>query len=66
MSTANVALGKLGARDDRTRARLLRSRGTCLEALADLKEALACYDKALSLDPKVGVKRRADSLRKIV
>jgi hypothetical protein len=62
----DVALGKLGPSDGRTRARLLRSRGTCLEALADLREALACYDEALSLDPKVGVKRRADALRKVV
>jgi len=61
-----IALGKLRADDNRTRARLLRSRGTCLEALADLREALACYDEALSLDPKVGVKRRADALRKVV
>ncbi|WP_247540327.1 tetratricopeptide repeat protein [Bradyrhizobium sp. 168] len=62
----DIALGKLRADDNRTRARLLRSRGTCLEALADLREALACYDEALSLDPKVGVKRRADALRKVV
>ncbi|XUJ36014.1 tetratricopeptide repeat protein [Bradyrhizobium japonicum] len=66
LPATDVALGKLRPDDSRTRARLLRSRGTCLEALAELRQALACYDEALSLDPKVGVKRRADTLRKVV
>jgi hypothetical protein len=66
LPATDVALGKLRPDDGRTRARLLRSRGTCLEALAELKQALACYDEALSLDPRVGVKRKADALRKVV
>jgi hypothetical protein len=61
-----VALGKLSPHDDRTRARLLRSRGICFEACAELRQALACYDEALSIDPKVGVKRRVTALRKVV
>lgn len=66
LPATELALGELRPDENRTRARLLRSRGTCLEALADLREALACYDEALSLDPKVGVKRRSDALRKVV
>lgn len=62
----DVALGELRADDARARARLLRSRGTCLEALAELRQALFCYDEALHLDPKVGVKRKADALRRVV
>jgi hypothetical protein len=66
LPAVDVALGKLRADDARARARLLRSRGTCLEAVAELRQALACYDEALYLDPKVGVKRKADALRRVV
>lgn len=38
--------------------------GTALEALGDTTGALAAYDKALALKPKIGVKRKADALRK--
>lgn len=39
-------------------------RGMCLEASGMPRDALACYDKALVLNPKIGVKRRADQIRK--
>jgi hypothetical protein len=61
-----IALRKLRSDDDSVRARVLKSRGICLEAVAELKQALACYNEALTLDPKVGVKRRADALRKVI
>jgi len=66
LPATETALAKLRADDPRARARVLKSRGICLEAVAELKQALACYDEALALDVKVGVKRRADSLRKVV
>jgi hypothetical protein len=66
LPATRVALGGLRQEDGRARARVLKSQGICFEALAELKEALACYDEALTLDPKVGVKRRVDQLRKVV
>jgi tetratricopeptide (TPR) repeat protein len=66
LAVIHVALAGLRKDDAKTRARLLKSRGICLEALAEVKQALAAYDEALTLDPKVGVKRRADQLRKVV
>lgn len=41
-------------------------RGICLEAIAEVGQALAAYEQALKLDSKVGVKRKADQLRKFV
>jgi hypothetical protein len=29
-------------------------------------KALECYEEALALDPKIGVKRRAEELRKVL
>ena len=49
--------------DPRARAWALKLRGLCLEAVDRPREALVSYDEALSLDPKVGVKRRAAQLR---
>jgi hypothetical protein len=43
---------------------VLRLRGLCFEKLDSPADALACYEQALALNPKVGVKRRADALRK--
>jgi hypothetical protein len=66
LAGTDVALAELRKDDARTRARLLKSRGICLEAIAEAKQALAAYDEALALDPKIGVKRRADQLRRVV
>lgn len=41
-----------------------RLRGECFELLGQLPEALDAFDRALSMDPKVGVTKRADLLRK--
>lgn len=53
-----------GDPDPRTRAFALKLKGSCLEVLGDCPGALRSYDAALALDPKIGVKRRADQLRK--
>lgn len=42
----------------------LRLRGEMLEHVGDLQGALAAFDKALALDPQIGVSRRADILRR--
>lgn len=51
---------------DRVRAFALKMRGQCYEAIAEPSKALEAYTEALQLDPKVGVKRRTDRLRKVV
>ena len=48
------------------RAYMLRMKGRCLDALGEPAAALECFDAALSLNPKVGAKRRADQIRKIL
>jgi hypothetical protein len=52
--------------DLKTRAWALKLRGVCMDAQGNLREALDCYRRALALDPKAGVKRRADQVRKIL
>jgi len=42
----------------------LKLKGICLENQGSLQEALDCYDKALTVNPKVGVKQRANKIRK--
>jgi hypothetical protein len=42
----------------------LKFKGMAHETLGDLPAALQAYDLALGLNPKIGVKRKADSLRK--
>jgi hypothetical protein len=66
LAAIDTALAGLRKEEGRTRARVLKSRGICLEAVAEVKQALAAYEEALALDPKVGVKRRTDQLRKVV
>lgn len=53
-----------GQLDHSWQASVQRLRGECLESMGRLDEALAAFDAALTLNPKVGVKRKADSLRK--
>jgi hypothetical protein len=66
LPATEAALNKLRADEARLRARILKTRGICFEAVAEVKQALACYEDVLTHDPKVGVKRKADSLRKVV
>ena len=58
------ALTEVPSADRRTQALAMKLRGICLESQGVPREALACYENALTLDPKVGVKRRADQLSK--
>jgi hypothetical protein len=50
--------------DSRWQALALKLRGVCLDAHGTPQAALSCYDQALALDPKIGVRGRADQLRK--
>jgi hypothetical protein len=50
--------------DGKWQALALKLRGICLESRGAGQAALSCYDKALALDRKIGIKRRADQLRK--
>ncbi len=42
----------------------LKIQGFALEALCRHKDALAVYEEALAINPKIGVKRKADALKK--
>ena len=55
---------QFGTADPQWRALALKLRGMCLEAFGAPAKALGCYERALELDPKIGVKRRADRLKK--
>lgn len=63
-NAADRTLSMLTNADTRKQARALKLRGLCLDAQGILKDALDCYDKALLLDSKIGVKRRAEQIRK--
>jgi tetratricopeptide (TPR) repeat protein len=62
----DIALATIRESEVKWRAQAFRLRGVCFEAVADSARALECYEKALSLDPKVGVKRKAVQLRKAI
>jgi tetratricopeptide (TPR) repeat protein len=55
---------QFGSADTQWRPLALKLRGACLEASGAPAEALACYERALELNPKIGVKRRANQLKK--
>jgi tetratricopeptide (TPR) repeat protein len=65
IGSIDIALSAQPA-DGRTRAWAFKLRGLCLESQGKLAAALLFYQKALELDPKIGVKRRAEQLRKRV
>jgi len=50
--------------DIQRKATLKKLQGHCWEAIGDLATALTAYDAALTINPKVGIKRRADQIRK--
>ncbi|MNG07575.1 Tetratricopeptide repeat protein [compost metagenome] len=49
---------------DAWKAKSLKLQGLAHEALGDFREAVDAFDEALALDPKIGVKRKRDSLLK--
>ncbi len=64
LSTAAAALAE-GAQDRPDWAAIAhRVRGEAYELLGQSREALEAFDQALSLDPKIGVQKRATALRK--
>jgi tetratricopeptide (TPR) repeat protein len=64
--TAILRARNLGADETPSwKAKALKLQGLVLEKLERGSEALVAYDEALSIDPKIGVKRRADALRKL-
>jgi len=44
----------------------LKVRGLCQEALGNLASALSDYEEAIALDPKIGLKRKAAELRRLL
>lgn len=44
----------------------LKLRGICLESKGDLENALTCYNHALMLNSKIGVKQRVTKIKKIL
>ncbi len=52
------------ANSDSEQAKALRYRGEIAERLGDLPRALEHWERAIALDPKVGIKRRLTALRK--
>ncbi|MBS0343205.1 MAG: tetratricopeptide repeat protein [Proteobacteria bacterium] len=64
LSTADAALAE-GAKDAPDWSSIAhRVRGEAYELLGQLPEALEAFERALSLNPKVGVQKRAVALRK--
>lgn len=64
LSVADAALSQ-GARERYDwGAQAHRVRGESFELLGELSDALEAYEQALSMNPKVGVQRRATTLRK--
>jgi hypothetical protein len=56
--------GQIPAADIQRKAMLEKLQGQCWEAKGDLAVALTAYDAALAINPKVGIRRRADQIRK--
>jgi hypothetical protein len=62
----DLALANVRDNDPRTKAYVFRLKGECQDACSNSGEALRCFDMALALNPKVGVRRRAEQLRKML
>lgn len=63
-STIKTARNFNGSGSDRTWAKLWRRKGELHQYLGEKKQALKDFEKALSLDEDVGVKRKSKRLRK--
>jgi tetratricopeptide (TPR) repeat protein len=64
LASVDTGLRHQNWRDDRSQAFGWRLKGEILEASAELEEALRCYEKALALNPKIGIKRRVEQMKK--
>ena len=64
LAAVDQGLANNNWRDDRSQALGFRLRGEVLESMGELECALESYDKAFALNPKIGVKRRIDQIRK--
>lgn len=64
LTALDVALAAPVNAQPKTGARIHRLRGECFEATGDALRVPEAYDQALRLDPKIGVKRRAEAIRK--
>jgi hypothetical protein len=64
LDSLNRISSTIPSSDSKAKAREKKLRGQCMEFQGDLSKALLIYDEALTLDPKVGIKRRADQIRK--
>jgi len=64
IESADKALSAARTDDRGTRAWALKLKGTCLDGLEEYSAALLCYEEGLALNPKLGVKRRVEQLRK--
>jgi hypothetical protein len=58
------ALNQVPAIDVRWQAEFLKWKGMAHEALGETIDALSAYERALAINPKIGVKRRAAALAK--
>lgn len=62
--SATQALANGGDKDKNYKPIALKVQGLAQLILGNEKEALKYFDEAMSLNPKIGLKRKADSLRK--
>jgi hypothetical protein len=63
-ASAEKALQSAEGKTEWGRAWALKMKGQCLDGLHEYPTALECYEEAMALDPKSGVKRRVEQLRK--
>jgi predicted TPR repeat methyltransferase len=64
LAVVDKAMAKGASKNPAWAAPAWRTTGTAQERLGDTKKALAAYEMALRLNPKMGVKRRIEALRK--
>lgn len=66
LATAKRLLAELEGKEEeipeQSRARILRLRGEIAEAEGDSSLAINCWQRALEIDPKVGIRRRYNAL----
>lgn len=62
--SATKALANGGAEDKNYKPMAIKVQGLAQLAMGNETEALKCFDEAMHINPKIGLKRKADSLRK--